>query len=303
MSVGKKKSKEKRAGAFQKPLSWLRFQCWTLFSAFFFYLCWKKKKSWFCLVQVPKSPRGSVFVPLFYSLSFSCCCCCVFWRELSPSCPGWMATLCSQGVEEPFPLGFLRDKWHLLDGDWNPQHRHLSVPLRNPRDRDLNPPLENKNKLKSCNPTTAPSFGGLAWGHTGLFLLSLALVFLLSKALRRKILGKQTHPKQNHVRKCQWILQDRTWYVGSPFFGAGSSNSEPSGKVFRVAKTRSRLFLGDKFFIWGGKEPPRSCSVWQRFCFAVFIHPALPKLCCFDFSLLNEVYLPWQKGSFLALVG
>lgn len=150
-------------------------------------------------------------------------------------------------------------------------------PLRNPR--DFNP---RRQKLKSCT-HHHPSFGGLAWG--ALFFLS-ALVF---PALQNPSLEKKPEPsqaKKNHVRKFQRIRQDRPGYVGfllelqQQFWALwegvlGGKRQNPGQRGF---------FGGKKIFIWGGKEPSRSCIFWLH---RWFYPSSAPQALLLLFLLLN----------------
>lgn len=85
-----------------------------------FYLCWKC-----CLVAQLgfQSPPRICSVPFFCSLFF-------FWRPgrnfvILSRLNGHLVFPGSGGTSPPW---FLRDRWHPLDTDLNPQHRHLSVP-------------------------------------------------------------------------------------------------------------------------------------------------------------------------------
>lgn len=100
-----------------KMLSWLRFQCWTL-PCFLFVLKMLFGGPAGFPISAADLFRALLLFPLF------------FWRPgrnfvILSRLNGHLVFPGSGGTSPPW---FLRDRWHPLDTDLNPQHRHLSVP-------------------------------------------------------------------------------------------------------------------------------------------------------------------------------
>lgn len=173
--------------------------------------------------------------------------------------------------------------------------------------RDLNP---RHQKWERAAPTMIhPWEDWLEDTHTHQ-VSSFSLVLLPSSPKPRGAHpGKHNHSKQSHVRKLQRIRQDRTGYVGLllELEAALLSSLGTAGKAFWVAKARSRakrLFLGMKnpYLRWEGTIQELHCATAVPLC-RCFCTSSTSQALLLLFVLLNEVYLTWQKGSFLALAG
>lgn len=102
-----------------KTLCWLRFQCWTLPCFLFVLEMLFGGPGGFPISAADLFRALLLFPPFFF-----------FWRPgrnflILSRLNGHLVFPGSGGTSPPW---FLRDRWHPLDTDLNPQHRHLSVP-------------------------------------------------------------------------------------------------------------------------------------------------------------------------------